>query len=100
MRANAANVRRAGLLLRALAGGASWTVGTFVDVRQLAKDKGVVATDEELAEVEGYLLDQGWITVDKETRRAPGWFALTRHGIEECQRKLPAEPKVYNKPPE
>jgi hypothetical protein len=98
MRANAVNLRRAGLLLRAIAGGAGWTAGTYVDTRRIAKDKGVIATDAELAEVEGYLVDQGWITVDRETNRGEGWYALTRHGIDESQRKLPAEPKAYNRP--
>jgi len=66
-----------------------------VDARQVAKDKGVTATDKELGEVEGYLVDQGWLEVDEETKRGEGWYALTRHGLDESQRKMPAEPKPY-----
>ncbi len=95
MLANAVNLRRAGLLLRALAGSAGWTADVFVDARQVAKDKGVAATDKELAEVESYLVDQGWLAVDENTKRGVGWYALTRHGIDESQRKMPAEPKPY-----
>jgi hypothetical protein len=81
-------------LLRALAGSAGWQSEIFVDSRQVAKDKGVAATDKELADVEGYLVDQGWLAKDEEAKRE-GWYALTRHGIDESQRKMPAEPKPY-----
>jgi hypothetical protein len=95
MLANATNLRRAGLLLRALAGSAGWTMGVFVDARKVAKDAAIGASDKELADVEGYLMSQGWLRVDNETERGEGWFALTRHGLDESQRKAPAEPKPY-----
>jgi hypothetical protein len=92
---NANNVRRAGLFLRAMAGSASWTADIFVDVRSIATEKGIAGTAKELEEVESYLLDQGWLRVDRDTDRGVGWFALTRHGLDESLRKLPAEPKPY-----
>jgi hypothetical protein len=95
MLANANNVRRAAMFLRALAGSVSWTADVFVDARSVAREKGFVGTDKELDEVEGYLLDQGWIRVDEETDRGASWYALTRHGLDESLRKLPAEPKEY-----
>lgn len=92
--ANAANLRRAGLLLRTIAAGASWAPGIFVDARKAAKDAAIVATERELMDAVGYLVDQGWLKVDDEANRE-GWYALTRHGMDESQRKLPPEPKPY-----
>jgi hypothetical protein len=91
MIANAANIRRAGLLLRGMSG----NVGTFVDPRKVAKDKGIVATDQELAEIESYLLGQGWIVAEKNAPPGENRYSITRHGFDEMQRKMPAEPKVY-----
>jgi hypothetical protein len=53
MRANATNVRRAGLLLRAVCAKASWSHGTFVNARDVAKGESslVTATEAELSEV-------------------------------------------------
>ncbi len=95
MIANGNNLRRAGLLLRAIAEGAGWTTDVFVGAREIAKAKAIVATEKELAETESYMVDQGWLVADPEKDRGVGWYALTRHGLDESQRKLPAEPKVY-----
>jgi hypothetical protein len=95
MRANAENLRRAGLLLRAMSESASWRADVYVDARKAAKEKAIVATDAELAESESYMVDQGWLRVDPEADRGQGWYALTRHGLDESQRKVPAEPKPY-----
>jgi hypothetical protein len=93
MLANATNLRRAGVLLRAISTKASWSPGVFVDARELAKEKGVVATDQELAAAEAYLVGQGWLVAGEGT--SEGSYALTRHGLDEAQRKVPAEPKPY-----
>ena len=95
MLANAVNLRRAGLLLRAIAGGASWAPGVFVDARKVAKDAAIAGTEKDFADAESYLVDQGWLVVDDETNHGASWYALTRHGLDESQRKLPAEPKPY-----
>ena len=95
MVANAENLRRAGLLLRAMAGSAGWTAGAFVDSRQVAKDKAIAASEKELSDIEGYLLGQGWIAADDEASRGENRYTLTRHGLDEAQRKQPAEAKVY-----
>jgi hypothetical protein len=95
MLANATNLRRAGLLLRAISGSAGWTIDVFVDARKAAGASAIVATDKELADIEGYLVDQGWLKVDGASDRGKGWYAMTRHGLDESQRKLPAEPKEY-----
>jgi hypothetical protein len=93
MLANAANLNRAGLLLRALAAGAGWTSGVYVDSRKIAREKAIAGTESELAESLAYMLDQGWLGVDGETDRGEGWFAVTRHGLDESLRKLPGEGK-------
>jgi hypothetical protein len=98
MLANAANLRRAGLLLRAMCGSAGWTAGMFVDARQVAKDGAIAATDKELADAESYMADQGWLATDGAKERGVGWYAITKHGLDEAQRKQPAEPKPYTRP--
>jgi hypothetical protein len=70
----------------------------FVDAKTIAREKAIAATDKELAEAEAYMVDQGWIVVDSEKERGVGWYALTKHGLDEAQRKAPAEPKPYNRP--
>jgi hypothetical protein len=96
MRANAINMRRAGLLLRALSAKASWSHGAFVNARDVAKGEATLATttDLELAEVLTYMVDQGWL-VGVGAGGSPGSYAVTRHGLDEAQRKMPAEPKPY-----
>jgi hypothetical protein len=94
MLANATNLRSAGVMLRAISAKASWSPGVFVNARELAKEKGLFATDEGLAAAEAYLVGQGWLVADEEEGRK-GSYALTRHGLEEAQRKVPAEPKAY-----
>src|ERR1700722_20374582 len=98
MLANAADLRRAGLLLRAMCGNAGWTAGMFVDARKVARDGAIVATDKELADAEAYMVDQGWLVTDAEKERDAGWYSLTKRGLDEPQRNQPAEPKPYNRP--
>jgi hypothetical protein len=93
MLANSVNLRRAGLLLRAMSSSAGWTSGHFVDARKTAKESAIAATERELVDAEGYLVEQGWVKADAELDRGAGWYALTRHGLEESQRKAPGEPK-------
>jgi hypothetical protein len=93
MLANATNLRRAGLLLRAMAASATWETGVFVDARKIAKDSALVTTERELAEVERFLVYQGWVSAEVVVQHGPGFYALTKHGIDESQRKPPAEPK-------
>jgi|ERR1700677_804938 len=96
MRANAINLRRAGLLLRALSAKASWSHGAFVNARDVAKGESTLdaTTDANLAEVLTYMVDQGWL-VGAGAGDAEGSYAVTRHGLDEAQRKMPAEPKPY-----
>jgi hypothetical protein len=96
MRANAINLRRAGLLLRAMSAKVSWSHGPLVNARDVAKGELTLAaaTDRELAEVLAYMVDQGWLLVEAGAD-ATGSFALTRHGLDEAQRKMPAEPKPH-----
>ncbi len=93
MLANATNLRRAGLLLRAMAGRAGWATGVLVNARDVARDCALVATERELTDVEAYLVYQGWVAPDAGKPGAQGSYALTRHGIDESHRNLPAEPK-------
>jgi hypothetical protein len=95
MLANAANLRRAGLLLRAMAASAGWSAGVYVSAQASAKASAITATDKELAEIEAYLVGQGWITLEDGSASGERAYALTRHGLDESQRKLPAEPKPY-----
>ena len=95
MLANAVNLRRAGLFLRAVSGSAGWSAGVFVDARSAAKANAIVATDKELAEIEGYLVDQGWLVGDGAESHGESRYALTRHGLHESFQKMPAEPKPY-----
>jgi hypothetical protein len=92
------DVRRAGLLLRAIAESSTWTSGVSVSTAEIAKTKGIVATEQELAEMSGYLVDQGWLAVEKR-EALPGHdrHAITRHGFDESQRKLAREPKPWTR---
>jgi hypothetical protein len=93
MLANAANLRRAGLLLRAMAKRAAFQAGRFIDARQVARECALLATDRELADIEGYLVYQGWVLSEEPESRRDGFYALTRHGMDESWRAPPAEPK-------
>jgi hypothetical protein len=78
-----------------MAGASNWTADVFVDAGETAKKRGIVATDGEIAEIATYLLYHGWVVTD-DAETAERRYAVTRHGLEESQRKLPAEPKPHH----
>jgi len=84
------------VILRAIAESSTWTSGAVVSIPEIAKSKGIVAVQREIDEMSAYLVGQGWLTVEKHDG-APGTarHAITRHGFEESQRKLPPEPKPW-----
>src|SRR5437870_1048101 len=79
---SAENVRRAGRLLRAMAGKAGWTSGVKVDARATAKANVITATEAELDEIEAYLVGQGWVArSDSASGAGAVSYAVTRHGM-------------------
>jgi hypothetical protein len=93
------NVRRAGSLLRAMAGKAGWTSGVNVDARATAKANMITATEGELDQIEAYLVGQGWVSRRDDASSAGSVvYAVTRHGLDEAHRKPPAEPKPPRTP--
>ena len=99
MLASTENVVRAGRLLRAMAARASWTSGVRVSARDTAKASGIVVTDDELAEIEEYMVGQGWVDAASDEATG-GTYALTNHGLDEAQRKAPVEKPPRVKPNE
>ena len=97
MLANTENIVKAGRLLRAMAARASWTSGVQVGARETAKLSGITLTDIELAEIESFMVGQGWIDVGSDSA-TDATYALTNHGLDEAQRKPPVEkaPRVKN----
>ena len=100
MRANAINMRRAGLLLRALSAKASWSHGAFVNARDVAKGEASLATttNPELAEVLTYMVGQGAGCVGARSwHGSPGSYAVSapraRRGAAERCRQSPSRYK-------